>query len=313
MPAGGWPLVVYGHGTGGSFRSGIELARVVDGAMLAIDLPQHGARRGASMRGSDVLFFNFVNPRAARDNVMQGAADLLSLVYFASAGGIAAADSPTTQAIDFDPSRIVYLGHSQGSTHGALVVPYEPDIRAVVFSGLGGDLTQSLLNKTEPIDIAGVLPFALLDPDAGGRLTTGDFHPALALFQAYFERVDPVNYAWHLFRAPPAGDTGRDVLMTYGPGDSYSPEATMQAYSIAAGLPIVRPVLVDYGLPQVDAPLRNNVTVGGVMHSAGLRQYTPDAGEDGHFVATGTTDGRRDVVTFIDDALAGNVPAIGIP
>jgi hypothetical protein len=59
MPAGGWPLVVYAHGTGASFRSHVpegvagRLASVDDGmggqvhiAVLGIDQVEHGTRRG---------------------------------------------------------------------------------------------------------------------------------------------------------------------------------------------------------------------------------------------------------------------------
>ncbi len=324
MPAEGWPLLLYAHGTGGSFRNAVLFgiaAEAADGlvgevpvaaATLAVDMPQHGERRGGSSRGSDVLFFNFANPRAARDNVAQGAADLHALVYFAEAFDLAAAGSPTSEAIAFDPSRVALLAHSQGATHASLAIPFEEGLVAVVLSGNGGDLTQSLLHKSEPIDIAGILPFALLDANEQGALTARDFHPALAIFQAYFERSDPVNFGRRLAREPLEEVPGRHVFMTYGLRDSYSPEPTMEAYARAARFTIVGGYLSEeWGMETADPPLAGNASVGGEPFTVGLRQYEPGDGDDGHFVSTLTDQGRADVLRFLLGALSGAVPAIG--
>jgi len=324
-PPEGFPLVIVGHGTGGSFtgpaRNGLGAAVAtgdhggmpVAAATLAIDLPQHGERRGGSMRDPDRLFFNFANPRAARDNITQGSADLFSLVYFAESYAVDMASSPTGEAIAFDPTRITMYMHSQGATHASLMLPYEPSVAAIVLSGNGGDLTQSLLNKTEPIDIAGILPFALLDIGDDGSLPTGSFHPALAIFQAYFDQVDPVNFGRRLTADPIMGAPGRHVFMTYGLGDSFSPEATMRAYSVSARLRLVRPLLGEsWGLAEEDPPVMGNIMVDMAPFTMGLRQYDPSAaGVDGHFVALQTPEGLADVSAFLLGALAGDVPTIG--
>jgi hypothetical protein len=324
-PAEGFPLLIVGHGTGGSFtgaaHNGVAAAvangdhggTAVNAATLAIDLPQHGERRGGSTRSPDRLFFNFANPRAARDNITQGSADLFSLVYFAEGYALDAATSPTGEAISFDPARITMYMHSQGATHASLMLPFEPSVSAIVLSGNGGDLTQSLLNKTEPVDIAGVLPFALLDISADGTLPTGTFHPALALFQAYFDQVDPVNFGRRLVAEPIEGAPGRHVFMTYGLGDSFSPEPTLKAYSLAARLRLVRPLLGDsWGLAEEDPPVMGNITVEMTPYTMGLRQYDPSgAGVDGHFVALQTPEGLADVSAFLLGALAGDVPTLG--
>ena len=332
MPENGFPIVIYGHGTGGSFRNAVIFGLAEDMATtewegeplpvatVAIDFPQHGARRGDSDRGSDVLFFNFMNPRAARDNVMQGAADLLSVVHWAESFELDSGESPTDAAIAFDETRIALLGHSQGATHAGLMIPFEPSLVAVVLSGEGGHLIQSLLNKTEPYDIAGLLPFALLDPDENMELSGGPSHPALALFQAYFERVDPVNFGGLLLPGSQGEDTPlRHVFMTYGLGDSYAPEATQRAYAISSLFTLVGPVLTrnddgeihTFGLRTADAPLVGNLADGELTYTHGIRQYDPDGDYDGHYVSSRHAQGRADVVRFLQQALAGQVPAIG--
>lgn len=323
-PPEGFPVVIMGHGTGGSFTGpiGEGLAEAwatgdvggtpVRAATIAIDMPLHGERRGGSTRSPDRLVFNFTNPRAARDVWLEGAADLMALVRFAEGYAADAASSPTGEAIDFDAARIVVWGHSQGATHAALMTSIEPGVRAVLWSGLGGDLTESLLTKTEPVDIARVVPIALLDPDGAGNLAVGDYHPALSMIQAFYERVDPVNYGRRMWRDPRAGDTGRAIFMTYGIGDRFSPERTMGAFARSAFLPQVNPLIgPSIGLALLDAPVSANVDVGGTRQTVGLRQYAPPADVDGHFVSTRSPEGRADATRFVLEALAGATPTIG--
>jgi pimeloyl-ACP methyl ester carboxylesterase len=323
MPNGGWPVLITGHGTGGSFRDAIDGGRAdevsngtagattVNAATISIDLPMHGSRRGATTEGPETLFFNFVNPRAARDNVLQGAADLLSVIYFLEQGSVAAGDSPTNEAFSFDTTRLAMFMHSQGATHAALMIADEPLARNVVLSGVGGDLTQSLLNKTQPVDIRALLPLALLDIGGDGRLPTGDFHPALALFQMFFDSADPVNIVRRLHRAPRVGQVGTHVFMTYGMGDTYSPEATMQAYITAGSISAVNPRIATFNVASADAPVSANRTVNGETMTIAHRQYQPVAPIDGHFVASQTTEGRADTARFLLQALAGQTPVIG--
>ncbi|MEM6954050.1 MAG: hypothetical protein AAF645_00135 [Myxococcota bacterium] len=325
-PTDGFPLLVYGHGTGGSFTTGLRngIANDVIGndgegapvgaVTFSIDFPQHGTRRGDSTEDPDLLFFNFINPEAARDNITQGSADLFSVVRWATEFALDAGESPTGEAVRFDRARIAFFMHSQGATHASLMFPYEPDVRAILLSGNGGDLTQSLLTKTEPVDIASIVPFALLDANASGALATGVFHPALSVFQAYFDAVDPVNFARRVHREPAEGVPGRHVFMTYGLGDTFSTEETMRAYGAAARLPIVTPELAAPPFaPVIDPPASENITVTDAPFTIALRQYDLPADVDGHFVSTRSTDGRADAVRFIQQALQGVAPSVGAP
>ncbi|MFT3921331.1 MAG: hypothetical protein QM778_02225 [Myxococcales bacterium] len=315
-PASGYPLVIYGHGTGGSFKSGLnDLASLPAGgaAVLTIDLPQHGSRKNGSTLGSDELFYNFTNPRAARDNVAQGSADLFSLVRWAlSASGDAG--SAFGQSFRFDATKLAFFGHSQGATHVSLALPYENDVIGAVLSGVGGDLSEALTTKKSPVDIASVIPLVLGDPEAGAEKTCpnciGSNHPVLALLQSFFEPVDPVNFAPQL-RSPAIGTTPKHVFMTYGVGDTYAPETTQQAYSNAAQFDTVMPVLVTYnGVKPVAAPLSGNVEiVKDSFYTQGSHQYQPASGEDGHFVYLGA--GKPDWQRFVGGLLSGQTPVIG--
>jgi len=330
-PAEGYPVLVYGHGTGGSFNGEMGsggfsqplATQTTPAVVVAIDLPEHGSRRGASKDEPDGLFYNFLNPAAARDNVLQGSADLMAVIRWVKESGGLGAGAPLPSAVAFDPTRIALMGHSQGSTHSALIVSYEPDIIGAVLSGNGGNLATSLLHKTSPVDIASVVPFGLQDADSGFKLAGGDFNPALSTIQWVFDASDPVNYAPMLVRSPTADvPEGHPLFMTWGVGDTFAPEETQRAYVRAAGrdmvavgemLTAITISSSEPAWPTLAPPVSDNTVVGSTPRTIGVRQYAPIGdGVDGHFVGTRVGEGgRADVEHFLDLLLSGQTPEIG--
>ena len=91
MPEGGWPVVLYAHGTGGNYRTFVdeklaeEVSEIKDDqgqvltrlAMISIDQNLHGPRGTES---PDSVFFNPQNPAASVHNVVQGGIDAYSLL-----------------------------------------------------------------------------------------------------------------------------------------------------------------------------------------------------------------------------------------
>jgi pimeloyl-ACP methyl ester carboxylesterase len=307
-PATGWPLVVYAHGTGGSFRSHINegvAARManVEGkkvAVLGIDQVGHGTRRGDSTAQPQNVFFNFTNPAAARGNVLQGAADQLALVRFAKGLSLAAADSPTTQAIKFD--RITFWGHSQGATEGTIAMPYTSDVAGSIFSGAGGSLIDSLLNKKNPVNLAAVAPAILSETPANVNAS----HPVLAMFQNAIDPADPLDHAVAIGAAP------MHVFVPYGQNDTYAPTATQYAYIVAAGLGVAKePASVtkpdDLGKATLPIPVTANSRG---TYTFVTREYAP-TDYDGHFVVYKDPDAKNDADRFLVDVLSSVIPKLG--
>jgi hypothetical protein len=209
--------------------------------------------------------------------------------------------------VRFDPDRIYFFGHSQGSITGPPAVAFEPAFGGAIYSGAGGVLIESLLHKTSPVDIAGSVQLVLADGDVGFT------HPVLNLLQLYFEPVDTVNYAAPLFLAPVAGLPARHTLLSYGVGDTYTPNATGVALIRAAGAHLVRPVLdpISY-VGEEDAPVRGN-RWGGTL-TEGVIQLAPHGDYDGHFVLTHHPDGVSVYTHFLgtlatDPAAVPTIPA----
>lgn len=301
-PETGWPLVVYGHGTGGDYRSALQqdVAETLaqEGfAVFGFDNVSHGPRQGdgadAGFRDPGRLFFNLLNPRASRDNVLQGAADLFHLFRLLQN------DAPTpsgTGPINFDPTQLYFLGHSQGTVIAAPFLTAEINVAGAALSGAGAELALSILNKTKPSDVgrlAGIL---------FGDRNLSRVHPMLGIFALLFGEADALNFAPGWVANPPGGRSGTPLLHILGVGDSFTPDATQHALVRAAELPLVEPVpAAPEGVPTLSAPLAENlngVTAGGV-------QLLPESGNDGHFVLFTRPEGDFLLETFYSSARSG--------
>lgn len=318
MPAAGWPLVIYAHGTGGSFRdhvvSGVakRLATANDGmgskapmAVLGIDQVAHGTRRGSSSASPDDIFYNFGNPAAARGNPLQGAADQLSLARFAKSLLLPAQMSPTMADIKF--SRVLFWGHSQGATEGSISIPYSKDVSALVLSGQGASHKDGLVTKSSPVNVAAVLPIVAQDFAMGG------YHPVVAIMQNALDPADPIHHALPMVLAPPTGVMPKHLFQPFAQKDTYSPPFTEIAYAFAAGLGVAAPppsvTMQDMtlaGQMQIKVPASANVN----GYTAIIREYAP-ANDDGHFVAFQDVDAKADVDRFFFGAAQGQVPKVG--
>jgi hypothetical protein len=341
MPAAGWPLLIFAHGTGGDYRSHVRdgVAKALAGAnagtaapiaVLGIDQALNGARRKGSNLSANDLFFNFANPRAARDNVLQGAADQLSLVRIAAAVNVAAGSSPTGAAIKFNPAATLFWGHSQGATEGGVGVPFSGSapvadggvpasagVKAVVLSGEGAGLIDSLLTKTSPTNIASAIPYVLQDPDPGNpqALNSNTINPMLGLLQTFFDPADPLNFAAAMTAKPFAAKASHHLFQVYGLGDTYSTPVTQGTYALAAKIWVVAHdssvATADKigGLAETAPPVSSNLVNG--LFTGAMREYAPATGDDGHFVAFKNANANADVVRFLAQAALGQIPKVG--
>lgn len=320
-PAAGWPLVVYSHGTGGSYRSAVELGLAEDfatgaasggpavpTATLGYDGILHGTRKGSSSKDVGELVYNFLNPRAARDNALQAAADLLAIPR--ALDGFAA---KSIYPIKIDPAHVALYGHSQGGNAASLAMVFEAGYGAAVMSGTGGTLIFTLLQKSQPVNLADLLPFALGEDEVGAN------DPVLNLMQMYFERSDSVNFGRHLFLEPYTGVTRRHALHVYGTNDSYSPVETQRRYAQAAGFPVATPMVDNYatdpqqgyGMSSVAPPIKANQTflsLNPIITVAQI-QYQP-VGYDGHFVSTQNASARVAIQKFLVTFMRDDAPTI---
>jgi hypothetical protein len=320
MPAGGWPLVLYAHGTGGSFRSAVtdgvaaREAAIDDGmggtlhaAVLGIDQVDHGTRRGSSTSAPATLFYDFANPKAARGNALQAAADQVALLRFAQTLALSSGQSPTSAAIKVGP--IAFWGQGQGANAGAAAMPYVTGVEGAVLSGVGASVVETLLGKEAPLDVADTIAGLVQDS------AVGPYHPMLALMQNDLEPADPLVHAATLVIAPVSVATTKNVFQPFGVGDTYAPESAAREFAAAAELAEVSPPAGMSAAPLAGAPFPapfgQNATKLGVIRTAAVRQYQPVASSDGDLVVYASAAAEADVDHFLGDCLAGQAPNVG--
>ena len=296
MPASGWPVVLYAHGTGGDFHTfeadGTAARLTAQGlAVVSIDQVMHPPRIPEG-NSPELLFFNFLNPLAARDNTLQGAADLFQLVRLVrNVDLVAPGDIP----VRFDPDRVYFFGHSQGGLTGPPFLIHEPLVDGAVLSGSGGLLYLSMLLKTEPLDIAGLVSTLLSEP------TLDEFNPILALLQTFMDRADPVVYGPYLVRETMPGVAPKHIYQSEGFTDRFTPTRSIEALATSIGGDLVAPVVQDVpgldlrGRSTVQAPVSGNLEGVTVVFT----QYREVADSDGHFVVFEVPEAEKQSAEFL--------------
>ncbi|HRE91525.1 MAG TPA: hypothetical protein PK095_20570 [Myxococcota bacterium] len=310
MPATGWPVILYSHGTFGDWQTcldGKEQEAVREGlAMICIDQPLHG-ERGLGGEVDYLHVFNFINPRSGRMTFRQSAIDTMWLTRMIADKRFDVPKGTTTFAQDvvLDPTNIVFFGHSHGGLAGTIVLAVDARIKGAVLSGASGVLVETILRRKDPLDIAATL--ALVLNVSADKLDT--FHPTLSLAQMLVDATDPINYAPYWLE-PVTGGNSKHVFMTEGTDDALSPAVgadavaagladavgtfddvlleLTDAVAAAAGIPLLNPVAQASeahalkGLFAVDMPVNSNLLSStGQFVTGALRQF---AGGD-HWVA----------------------------
>jgi hypothetical protein len=311
-PAGGFPIAIYGHGTGGDLESPLgedagDPARrlaVAGWAMISTSEPLHFGRDGFREGQEELLTFNFLNPVAGRDVWRQSVLEKVQLVTAAQGiripGGIVLGEERPT--ITFDADRVGFLGHSQGGIVGSMFVGVDERLHAVFLSGAGASFAISLVEKTEPYVLSEVMGTLLsLEPDD----ELDRFHPVPNLVQLWIDEADPLAYG-ALLRAKDAPSP--HLVATAGLLDAYTPKGTQIALVGAFRLPLVTPVaerfdVVDLlGVGSSTGPVSlNHTTPGGARVTRGALQYP----EDGHFAIFRNPDAQAAVTTFFATAAQG--------
>ncbi len=310
MPPGGWPVVIYAHGTGGdyhSFQRDGTAGRLAAAGIAAISMDQvlHGPRNPSA--SPEVSFFNFQNPLSARDNTVQGALDDFSLLRLAA--GFDYTDPDSGRQVRFDPEKIMFFGHSQGGLTGVPFLAWEPEVQGAVLSGAGALLYMSLLHKTEPLDIAGLVAAIVRDEPLD------EFNPVLALIQSWMERSDSAAYARNLVTEPPAGQSPKHVFHSLGVTDRYAPIPTIEALAVALGVEPVEPMSLPIegfevaGRDALTAPVTGNVD----GTTAVLLEYEQSPGSDGHFVLFDVPAARSQSIQFLATLAAAGEATLVAP
>jgi len=231
-PPGGYPIMIYGHGLGGSGRDIGPVMRDAPGDApvvgIAISEVQHGRR------GTEGNFFVLKNIWSTRENFRQSVADFMQearMIENAHAAGIAPFDQ-------IDPQHIEYRGVSLGGIIGTVFMAVDPAVQVGMLSVPGGGLA----NILDSNDIG-----SLLDPLISLQVTIpieSPFFPRFlhafqSLTQWALESADPIAYAPYMIvpgmQLP--GVPPKRILMHEGVIDNTIPNRTTDDLALAMHLP----------------------------------------------------------------------------
>ena len=305
MPAGGYPLSLFFHGSGGISTQVVD--RGTDGTTAqgpAWVLAHRGIGTASSALpmnperipgASDIAYLNFANLRAFRDTFRQGILEqrlfldaLLDLridpATVAACPGLSLPAGET--AYHFSPDPVLAMGHSMGGMYVNLIAPVEPRIKAVVPTGAGGFWTYFIL-QTQLIPGAANTLKAILG--SGPLVYT---HPALGLVQTAWEPSEPIIGANRLAARPLPGHPARHIYEPVGQGDYYFPTPIFDAVALSmenqqAGdivWPTMQTALTHKGLDGLlPYPISHNrPAAGGDGRTGVVVQYPGDGIHDPH-------------------------------
>jgi hypothetical protein len=296
-------------------------------ATMGIDQIFHGDRPGSGAASPELLFFNVLNPTAARANGPQSAIDVVQQARLFTETGIVvpAAVSLTGADIRFDGSKLLFFGHSQGGLNGPMFLAIDDQARGGALSGSSSYISITLLEKTlPPPSIADLVRGVFLGLQGADQLEVNEFHPEISFAQTIVDPTDPAHYVPLIARQPRAGFAAKSVLMTEGvnadfSGDSYAPPHAIEAQAVAMGLPAQEPVIhpvteaVYANLSPVTIPpagLSGNLAGGAA--SGILAQWPAAQATDGHFVIYQVPAAMAQATQFLRnlaDDPRGRVPA----
>lgn len=327
MPAGGWPLTVYVHGSGGLSTQLLDRGytdaegKQEPGTGPALWLAKRGiASAGSAMpvnpervpSAGEWGYLNIENPIALRDNMRQGTVEIgifLSLLLetrFAPdlCTGTIVAESVSDGKIFFDPEYVFSMGQSMGALYLNTFSTLDSRLKAVIPSGAGAYWSYFLLNTT--LMPAGMILGPALDFADDEEVTY--LHPAFMLLQMTLEACDPVVYVHHIAAEPFAGTAAKNIYMPCGYIDGYwaPPVQTMMAmrYGLDLAGDVVNddilPALENFGKQQLSLPLENNLTASdGSQVTAAVLQFEEDGIKDGHYVSFQLTAPRYQYSCFL--------------
>lgn len=344
MPAGGYPMVLYFHGSGGLSTQVVDRGRTSEpgGSPAKGEGPSHvlaahaiataasalplNSERLAGAGGRDYL--NFGNLGVYADNFRQatieqrllvGALARLRIAPEALAGCAGPVLPVGESAFRLRTGETMVLGQSLGAQMVNMMAALDPRVRAAVPTGSGGLWSLVTLEAEE---LAGVPIEGLVPSLLGTTARVDHLHPAMQLLQAAFEPADPVVFAPRIARDPLRGHPVRPIYVPAGVDDPGFSNRIYAAMALASGVAqagevrsaIFQETLARGGLDGVvPYPVTDNVASDtGAPYTGVVVQYEGDGVLDAHHVFAQLDDVKYQYGCFLATFAAdgrGIVPA----
>ena len=343
MPEGGFPILFYMHGSGGSATELINRgSRMVPEdtpapgsgpasviapygiAGVSVDFALHDSRWPRNPDTSGLKLYNILdNPRAMIDNfaiasneVTMHARLMANLTIDPSIDASLDAGDAADGLIRFNSERFTAMGQSMGSMIGTPTMTIPGHIRAFINAGSGGTMIEIALETRDPYYLKPLLStlMRVRDDEEFNR-----HEIILNAMQHVFDHMDPTLHARHVIREPHPGVPPRHVFHPSGLEDRYFSPAARAGLSTALGVPLVEPVLQEVAFDwmqwagngsAIQAPVQENLA-GGV--TGFVRQYEPAYPEGGHYVMFDKPEAKAQYACFLKSLKPGEAPVLRSP
>ena len=280
-PAGGWPVLIFQHGL---TRNRLDAVGVADSfadqgyVVVSIDLPLHGIGGATAAANpfydaanertfnldfvnNDTLatgpdgkidpsgthFVNVPNPLVTRDNIRQGAIDLLTLTR--SLGSL---NLDTDPAADINTSRIYFLGHSLGGIVGGVYLGTAGAAEVITgeLANAGGGIAQTIFDSPAfgPRIKAGLAAQGITE---GSTLYAQFIRDA----QTAVDAGDPINYV-------ASASAARPLLLLQVVGGGTLPSGAASPSDQVVVNSATKRLIDALGLPRISTPGLNGVSRG---------------------------------------------------
>lgn len=285
-PEQGWAIQTFINGTNGNADGsggfGREASRTVIGSIAPLYSPQEN---GDAFH--ELLFYNFLNPPAARTNPIQQAADNRVLVRMLQQLELDGSLVGSGRPVRTDDDTVIVTGHSQGAQTVALVAATTPEVKAIVTSAATSGQYNSISYRSDVREIVA----AVVGDSRGIDVRS----PVVQVIQTLMDVAEPANFP-----------TSGHWLNFAGRDDGCLPLEASRHLAASQGLVVVDP---QWGSIFGDAALDPEVAtapVAGNGPGGTTRASIEIAG--GHRVAYANT---ALVGEFIDEVAVGGTPTTG--
>jgi hypothetical protein len=339
QPDGGWPVLLYMHGSGGEMqelidrgaRPELEVAAprgtgpggVVAPygiAGFAAEFGFHGTRFSPPDTTGLKLYDLLNNPRATVDNFLVSANEVTLHARFlkgltidpAVANGLIDAGDAADGLVRFNTDSFTAMGQSMGSTIGLPALTVSEEVDAGILSGSGGTLIEVALESTKPMTLKPILRQVLsYRPDEA----MDRYDPILSSLQQVWDYVDPIVHARHAIHEVHPNTPAKHILQHSGIDDGYFSVESRTALSAALGIDFAEPVdetealdIMSIAAPEHDQALALPVTANiDGTHTGVVGMYQPSV-MDGHNVAYQRDDAKAQYACFVKTVGSGGAP-----
>jgi hypothetical protein len=184
-PEGGWAIQTYLDGTGANVRVEGGFGRAATATVIGSIAPLYSPAENGDAY-NELLFYNFLNPAAARTNPIQQAADNLVLIRMLQLLELDGEPFGSATPVRTRDDRVVVTGHSQGAQTVALVASSSPDVVGIVTSAATSGQYNSISYRSDVREIIGAV--------LGTRRGIDVRNPLVQVIQTLMDAVEPANF-----------------------------------------------------------------------------------------------------------------------